>query len=158
MIKVPKSFEDALIASIDDIALPTEERRICIDCKISKPINEFSLKVGKNNSLRKTHCVKCESARRNAKKAKERSPLLSLPCFICGDESQVVHGPNLPLGVLCGRCSKFLPNSVGNQELVEKAANYIQMTREFPFWHRALIELKLQIEIKNQTPLFDACK
>lgn len=151
---------------IDNIPLPTD-RRICTDCRILKPLNEFSLKVGKNNSLRKTHCVKCESARRTKKKQyglsdSEWSILLSLPCSICGIKAETVHvsGANpktsLPLGVLCLNCFKLLPNTVGKQELLERAAIYLELSRQFPFWCRLVLEAKTSLKIQSQTPLFDA--
>lgn len=159
MIKVPKSFEDALVASIDDIGLPTE-RKTCSICKQDKLITEFSLKVGKTSDLRKTFCTKCEHAKRKKKPAKW-AELLALPCSICGDESVTIHlngsrsDTALPLGVLCSRCLKFLPNSVGNQELLERVANYIQLSRDFPFWCRSVLEMEMKKKLENETPLLD---
>jgi hypothetical protein len=152
------------MTQIDNMPMPTDDRRICNICNVSKPLNEFSLKVGKNSALRKLFCIKCENAKQKRKKQygladNEWNILLSLPCFICGEKSDVVHingsNPNnsLPLGVLCNRCLKFTTISVGT---LEQAANYIALTRDFPFWTRLVIEAETNVRIQSQTPLFDA--
>ncbi len=86
------------------------------------------------------------------------SVLLNLTCSVCNDPSSYVDVTknDLPKGILCERCHKILQLSVGtDNELLEKLALYKLINEKFPFWQRALIELRSNLKIENETPLLD---
>jgi Zn finger protein HypA/HybF involved in hydrogenase expression len=119
-----------------------EETKVCRDCKIEKPITEFSINrkfyredlLEKHRVIRRPSCEQCRSKKQkifNRDKKFYKKPI-TLECPICLD---IVDGKYARLdhshdtgkirGWLCDNCNTALGKLKESTEVIQRALNWV---------------------------------
>lgn len=141
-----------------DIALPTDDTKVCKRCGKNKPFKSFSLMRGKHSEDRKTICVTCETGIKKARnlydmELEEMNKFLAEPCFVCKAKSEKIELDQygFPIASLCKPCYDYI-NYIEGEETLLHAYNHAIFVRDFPFYLKWRTQ---NFRTPQQTPLLD---
>jgi hypothetical protein len=109
--------------------------KICVKCKILKPITDFRLSSkAEGSNYRRPECYECEKKYQKTRNRKERAkmrPILGTPCQCCGKSDKALvydhqHIDNKFRGWICQSCNIGIGRLGDCIEGVEKALIYLK--------------------------------